>query len=129
MQPGFIKSFIVGMFILLMATACQNDGRWYPEASVSIETQSEYTDVVGMKHLAVAVVIRNAGITSITSGVVTLKAVTDKRTYLQTMGSDAKIIPGGAVVLTFRIDYFEVDETLDKQLPDSGVSLYDSFFD
>ncbi|MDR3122686.1 MAG: hypothetical protein LBU16_02780 [Treponema sp.] len=118
-----MKPFVLGTIVLVLAAACQNDGRWYPEADVSIETYSEYASAAG-KQLAVTVIVRNTGITSITSATVTIKAVTNKRTYLQTMGSTAKIIPGGAVAVTVRIDYLEAEETL----TDGGISLYDSFF-
>jgi hypothetical protein len=108
-----------------MLFSCQNEGRWYPEAEVSIGTYSEYTDMTGAKHLAVTVIIHNTSKTSITSSTITLKAVTNKREYLQTIGATNKIIPDGTVAMPLSVTYLEPDE----QVQIDGILLYDAFFD
>jgi hypothetical protein len=54
----------------------------------------------------------------------TVKVITDKREYLQALGSNLKINPGGKIALNAAVSYLETDETLK---PD-GILLYDSFF-
>jgi hypothetical protein len=73
----------------------------------------------------VTITIHNTSNTSITSSTVTLKAVTNKREYLQTIGASNKIIPDGTVAMTFSVAYLEPDE----QVKTNGIHLYDAFFD
>jgi hypothetical protein len=120
-----MKNLILGVVILFLSATCQNEGRWYPDADVSVGNYSEYTDAMGGKHLAVTIIIHNTSKTSITSSTVTIKAATDKREYLQTIGTTNKIIPDGTVAMTLSVDYLEPDEHVQQD----GISLYDFFFD
>jgi hypothetical protein len=114
----------VSVFLLL---SCQNAGRWYPEADVSISGYTEYVDpsAPGGKTLSVMLVVHNTGETSITACAVTVKALTDKRAYLQTTSATVKIVPGGKIALTVAIPYLEAGE----QVVANGVSVYNAFFD
>ena len=109
---------------LLLLISCQNEGRWYPEAEVSVSSYTELT-ASDEKALAVNLLIHNSGDTTIVSSTVTVKALTDKREYLHTISSALRIIPGGTVALTASILYLETDE----QLKAGGVSVYDAFFE
>jgi hypothetical protein len=104
--------------------SCQNEGRWYPSADVEISSHSEYTTTAG-KALAVTLTVYNTSSTSIMSGVITVKAVTDKHEYLQTVGSTIKIIPGGKIAVNVAIVYLENDE----QVLDDSISVYAAYFD
>jgi hypothetical protein len=121
------RSLFVIPLLMVLFLSCQNDARWYPTADVSVSGSAEYADLTapGGKALAVTLVIHNTSDTSITASVITLKVVTDKREYLQTTGSAAKIIPGGKIALTASIAYLEAGE----QLTADGISVYDAFFD
>jgi hypothetical protein len=109
-------------FLLLLS--CQNEGRWYPEAEVSVSSYTELT-ASDEKALTVNLLIHNSGDTTIVSSTVTVKAVTNTREYLQTVSSTLRIIPGGTVALTASIPYLETGE----QLKAGGVSVYDAFFE
>jgi hypothetical protein len=111
--------------LLLLLFSCQNEGRWYPEAEVSV-SHTEYTaSTPSAKALAVTLVIHNTGDTTIVSSTLTVKVLTDKREYLQTTSSALRIIPDGKVALTVSIPYLETNE----QLKADGVSVYDAFFE
>ncbi|MHB9293984.1 hypothetical protein Holit_03106 [Hollandina sp. SP2] len=60
-----VRSFIVlGAFLLL--SSCQNEGRWYPDAEVSIKNSVEYLDPAsGAKALLIILVIHSTSHTSI----------------------------------------------------------------
>jgi hypothetical protein len=112
--------------IAALSFSCQNEGRWYPTAEVTVASRYEYTDPAsGAKALQITFVIRNTSDASINLSTLTVKVVTTKHEYLQTMSSNLKINPGGKIALNAAVSYLETDETLQ---PD-GVSLYDSFFD
>jgi len=117
---------------LLCAAACQNDPRWYPDADVAIvscyEVPEDSDSTSDVKVLYVTMTIHNTSSVAITSGAVTLKAVTTARTYLQTAALETRIIPDGVVALTVPITYLDPAETL-AQDDESGVSVYASFFD
>lgn len=117
-------SRLSGLIIMLLA-ACQNEGRWYPEAEVSIGNHTEYSDATGGRGLAVTLIVHNTSKTSITSSTITVKVTTTSREYLQTAGFTNKIVPDGKVALTVSVAYLEASEQV---LPD-GIRLYDSFFD
>jgi hypothetical protein len=116
--------FLIFLFVALFLS-CQNPARRYPEAEVSVSSHTEYTDQSGAKGLAVSLLIHNTSDTTIVSSTLTVQALTDKRTYLQTMSSTLRIIPDGTVALTASIPYLEADE----QLKAGGVSVYDAFFE
>lgn len=114
---------LIAVFSPIVLASCQSEARWYPDA-VEIQGRAEYADAGGPK-LAVTLVIHNTGNTSILTSTVTVKAVTNKREYLQTAGSTGKIIPGGKAALTITVAYLEADEAVQ---PD-GVSVYNAYFD
>lgn len=116
---------LVLLLLILAITGCQNEGRWYPDAEASIGNYSEYATAAGGRALAVTVVVHNTSSTSITSGTVTVRAVTDRREYLKTAGFTTKINPDGKVSLSISVEYLDPDEFLISD----GISLYDSFFD
>jgi hypothetical protein len=111
--------------VFFLFLSCQNPARWYPEAEVSVSSHTEYTDQNDAKGLAVTLLIHNTGDTTIVSSTLTVKAVTDKREYLQTISSALRIIPDGTVALTVSISYLEANE----QLKADGVSIYNAFFE
>jgi hypothetical protein len=94
---------------------------------VSVSVRAEYADPTapGGKSLSVTLAIKNTGDSTIVSSALTVKAVTNKRGYLQTVGSALRIIPGGSIALTVSIPYLEANE----QLAANGVSVYDAFFE
>jgi hypothetical protein len=108
----------------LFLLSCQNEGQWYPSAEVEISSHYEYTAETG-KALSVTLTVHNTSSASITSGVITVKAVTDKREYLQTAGSNIKIIPGGKIAINTAIAYLEKDE----KATNGGISVYAAYFD
>jgi hypothetical protein len=114
-------------FLVFFLLSCQNPARWYPDAEVSVSGRAEYADPTapGGKALAVTLAIKNTGDSTIVSSALTVKAVTNKREYLQTVGSTLRIIPGGSIALTVSIPYLEANE----QLTADGVSVYDAFFE
>jgi hypothetical protein len=109
---------------LLLLFSCQNPARWYPKAEVSVSNRIEYTES-NTKRLAITLLIHNTGDTTIVSSTLTVKALTGKREYLQTISSALRIIPGGKVALIVSIPYLEADE----ELKANGVSVYDAFFE
>jgi hypothetical protein len=54
----------------------------------------------GGKSLAVTLAIKTTGDSTIVSSASTVKAVTNKREYLQTTSSTLQIIPSGSIALT-----------------------------
>jgi D-lyxose ketol-isomerase len=120
-----MKQVIIFFVITLFFSSCENEGRWYPEAEVEVFNCYEYTTQGGGKALAITLTVHNTSGTTITSGVITVKAVTDKHEYLQTAGSTVKITPGGKMALTVTVAYLENGE----QVLDGGVSVYDAYFD
>ena len=127
----FQGSKIHGLLILVIGSAvlllsCQNEGRWYPSADVAVVSQYEYTDPAsGAKALQITLVIHNTSHTSISSSTLTVQVRTDKREYLHTAASTARIIPGGKIAVNTTVTYLDADEAV---IPD-GVALYDAFFD
>ncbi|MDR1072893.1 MAG: hypothetical protein LBL45_04370 [Treponema sp.] len=120
-----MKQFFMSCALAALFLSCENEGRWYPEADVEVFSCYEYTTQAGGKALAITLTIHNTSETSITSGVITVKAVTGKHEYLQTTGSTVKIIPDGKMAATVTITYLESDE----QVLDNGISVYDAYFD
>ena len=113
---------------LFLFFSCQNEGRWYPEAEVSVSGHTQYADLTapGGTALAVTLLIHNTSDTTIVSSTVTVKAeTTTERAYLQTVSSTLRLIPDSTVALTVSIPYLEADE----QLKADGVSVYDAFFE
>jgi hypothetical protein len=119
-----MKPVILFCCLVFILSACQNEARWYPEAEVAVQSHTEYTNAAG-RNLAVILTVHNTSSTSIASGTVTVKAVTDKREYLQTTGFTSKIVPDGKIALSVSITYLEPDE----QAVPGGVALYNAFFD
>jgi hypothetical protein len=115
---------LIALVVCLLG--CQNAGRWYPDADVTISNPIEYTDESGAKALQITLIIHNTGNTSITSSAVTVQVRTDKHEYLQTAGSTARIIPGGKIAVNIAVPYLEAEEQL---LATDGVTLYNAFFD
>jgi hypothetical protein len=114
---------VIGVAVLLLS--CQNEGRWYPAAEVAVASHYEYTDQAsGTKAIKITFIIHNTSDTSISSSTLTVKVITTKHEYLQTLGSNLTINPGGNIALSTAVSYLETDETLK---PD-GILLYDSFF-
>ncbi|MDR0557143.1 MAG: hypothetical protein LBG43_04650 [Treponema sp.] len=105
--------------------SCENEGRWYPEADVEVFNCYEYTAQTGGTALAITLTVHNTSGASITSGVITVKAVTDKHEYLQTMGLPVKINPGGKMAITVTVAYLESGEWV----LDNGASVYAAYFD
>ncbi|MDR2447786.1 MAG: hypothetical protein LBD58_10970 [Treponema sp.] len=120
-----MRQFIVFFVMALFFSSCENEGRWYPEAEVEVFNRYEYTAQGGGKALAITLTVRDTSETTITSGVITVKAVTDKHEYLQTAASALKITPGGKMALTVTVAYLESGEGV----LDNGVSVYDAYFD
>jgi D-lyxose ketol-isomerase len=120
-----VKSVPLIFFVLCML-ACQNEGKWYPDAEVVVKNSVEYTDPVsGTKALLVTLVITNTSHSSITASTLTLHVRTDKQEYLHTAGSTVRIIPGGTIAVQTSVAYLSPEE----QLAPDGVTLYDAFFD
>ncbi|MDR1095406.1 MAG: hypothetical protein LBL31_03355 [Spirochaetaceae bacterium] len=109
----------------ILLFSCQNEGRWYPEAEVSVSSSVEYT-ASGGKAIQITLVVHNTGDTSITSSAVTVQVRTNApRTYLQTASSAARIIPGGKIAVNITVPYLEATESLVAD----GVTVYNAFFD
>jgi archaellum component FlaG (FlaF/FlaG flagellin family) len=109
----------------MLLFSCQNEGRWYPEADVTVSGHVEYT-ADGVKANQITLVVHNTGDTSITSSTVTVQVRTDApRTYLQTAGSAARIVPGGKVAVNITVPYLDATETAVAD----GVAVYSAFFD
>jgi hypothetical protein len=119
------KTFSFFLLVLALFFSCQNETRWYPSADVEVAGYYEAADVSGTRGIQITLIIHNIGDTSITSGAVTVKIATDKHEYLQTVASNAKIIPGGKIVIHVAVTYFEASE----QVNANGITIYDSFFD
>jgi hypothetical protein len=116
----FLISLLVALFF-----SCQNEGRWYPAAEVTVASRYEYTDKAsGTKAIQITFVIHNTSDTSISSSTLTVKVITTKHEYLQTVGSNLTINPGGNIALSTAVSYLEADEALTPE----GILLYDSFF-
>jgi hypothetical protein len=112
--------------IVVYLLGCQNDGRWYPDAEVEISSSVEYFDPAsGAKALQITLVIHNTSNTTITTSTITVKVRTDKREYLQTAGSTARIIPGGKIAVNTTVSYLETDE----KLAADGAAIYSAFFE
>jgi archaellum component FlaG (FlaF/FlaG flagellin family) len=110
----------------ILLFSCQNEGRWYPEAEVSVSSSVEYTVSGGGKAVQITLVVHNTGDTSITSSAVTVQVRTNApRTYLQTASSAARIVPGGKVAVNITVPYLDANETLVTD----GVTVYNAFFD
>jgi hypothetical protein len=119
-----ISVFYIAAMVSILS--CQNDGRWYPDAEVEISSSVEYFDPAsGAKALQITLVIHNTGNTSIATSTLTVQVRTDKREYLQTAGSAARIIPGGKIAVNITVPYLETDE----KLAADGISLYSAFFE
>jgi archaellum component FlaG (FlaF/FlaG flagellin family) len=112
----------------MLLFSCQNEGRWYPEADVTVSGSVEYIDTVNqVKANQITLVVHNTGDTSITSSTVTVRVRTNApRTYLQTAGSAARIVPGGKVAVNITVPYLDATEA--AVVPD-GVAVYSAFFD
>jgi hypothetical protein len=120
--------FLIFIFftVTIIFISCQNEGRWYPDAEVSISNSVEYSDPAsGAKAVQITLVIHNTSNTSITTSTLTVQVRTDKHEYLQTAGSTARIIPGGKIAVNTSIPYLETDE----KLAADGVTLYSAYFD
>jgi hypothetical protein len=118
------------LYILLITIsalfACNNDPRWYPTANVEIVSQYEYIDTnSGSKCIQVALLIDNTSDVSITSSTITIKVLTDKHDYLQTVNTNIRILPGGKIVLSASFAYLDSAE----QVKQNGVMVYDAFFE
>jgi hypothetical protein len=114
------------VWLTVLFVSCQNPAKWYPQAEVSIEDTTEYTDVLGGNKTAlITLLIHNTGDTSIVSTVITIKAVTDKRTYTQTAVSSTRIIPDGKIALSVTVPYLDATE----QFAGNGVTIFDAFFE
>jgi archaellum component FlaG (FlaF/FlaG flagellin family) len=114
------------LFFIVILASCQNEGRWYPQAHVEVASHYEYADAqTGGKACRITLVIHNTGDTSIASGAVTLKVITNKHEYLQTTAFTSKIIPDGKIAVPIAVAYFEADE----QVSSGGVSVYNAFFE
>jgi hypothetical protein len=111
------------ILVVLICVSCQNEELWYPSADVFVNNYYEYNIATG-RALSVTLVVYNTGKTSIISSTITIKATTDKHVYLQTIGSEAKIIPGGRIAINVVIPYFE-----DERVLDNGISIYGAYFD
>jgi hypothetical protein len=115
---------VIGVAVFLLS--CQNEGRWYPAAEVTVASRYEYTDKAsGTKAIQITFVIHNTSDTSISSSTLMVKVITTKHEYLQTLGSNITINPGGNIALSVAVSYLEADEALTPE----GILLYDSFFD
>ncbi|MDR3335778.1 MAG: hypothetical protein LBT16_01110 [Treponema sp.] len=108
----------------LLLAACQNEGRWYPGAEVSVQSSYEFAPGPGAKAILVTLIIHNTSSTTINTGVVTLKVTTDRREYFQTASTATAIIPGGKVALPVTVPYLDSAE----QVAAGGVTVYDSYF-
>jgi hypothetical protein len=121
----FKPIFILVSLLCIVLSTCQNEGRWYPAAEVAVANRYEYTDKAsGTKAIQITFIIHNTSDSSISSSTLTVKVITTKHEYLQTLGSNLTINPGGNIALSATVSYLETDETLK---PD-GILLYDSFF-
>jgi hypothetical protein len=119
--------FILPLFAAPLVLSCQNEGRWYPEADVTISSSVEYLDQVsGTKALQITLIIHNTSNASISSSAITVKVRTDKREYYQTAGSTTRIIPGGKIAVNTTVPYLATDENL---ADNDGVTLYSTYFD
>jgi hypothetical protein len=92
---------------------------------VEVFNYYEYTTQSGGKALAVTLTVHNTSGASITSGAITVKAVTDKHEYLQTAGVSGKITPGGKMAANVTVAYLESGE----RVLDNEISVYDAYFD
>ncbi|MDR1325523.1 MAG: hypothetical protein LBK00_05755 [Treponema sp.] len=62
-----IKYIFLCVSVFLLLISCQNEGRWYPEAEVSVSGSVEYVYQSESKALAVTLVIHNTSDTAIVS--------------------------------------------------------------
>jgi hypothetical protein len=109
----------------ILLLSCQNEGRWYPEADVTIDSSVEYV-AAGQKAVQITLVVHNTGDTSITTSAITVQVRTNApRTYLQTASSAARIVPGGKVAVNISVPYLDANETLVAD----GVTVYSAVFD
>lgn len=119
------KNILFFLLIFILFFSCQNEARWYPSADIEVAGYYEADDTSGVRGIQITLIINNTGDTSITSGAVTVRVVTDKHEYLQTVASNTKIIPGGKIAVHVAVTYFETSE----QVNADGITIYDSFFD
>jgi archaellum component FlaG (FlaF/FlaG flagellin family) len=120
-----MKKMAVFLFLLTVLLSCSNGSKWYPEGTVTIAAADEYTDITGSTGIIVTLTIHNTGSTSILASTVTVKVVTDGRTYLQSAASAIKIIPGGTIALPVQVPYLVNTE---RVVP-NGATVYAAFFD
>ncbi len=121
---SFLPALIIFSAALIVLGSCADPVGWYPSGTVTVAGTYE-SDDVGVRSLVVTATIENTGISTISRSTFTITAVTDARTYWNTVTSETRVLPGAKIKVTGVIDYLGSAEILKAE----GLVIGDVFFE